>query len=156
MTEYEIHVRKQYESLEKYDIVSDDVKFRKHFDKWNFFDFEKELKIIEGSSVMLKSPGQIFLYEKFEQEGGIKKVSYPKLAVFLNYLPCDQTVEVEWFDFRRTWESNRKYKYLSKGEEREYYYMDSSSMIKSQPQWSDYLMIYGVWDKSPNWKGLKK
>ena len=59
---------------DKYLSVNNNDEFRKHFDKWNFFDCEKSLE----------NTGQIFLFEHFVTNGSNNhQVYYPKLAVFL-------------------------------------------------------------------------
>lgn len=141
-------IRKLYSNLDKHIFIGDDdtkPEFRKHFDKWNFWEYNKR------GIGSLKEPGQIFLYESFEDD----KIIYPKIGIFLNYLPCDQTIEVEWVNKRRNWEYKKKYTSEYKGETLYYEYVDLPTIIQSQPQWNDHLLIYGVWDKLPNWKTLK-
>ena len=94
--------------------------FNKHFDKYNFFEFNSNLH------VELKKPGQIFLFEIYNHDH--QTISYPKIGIFLNYLPCDQTLELEWATYRRTWEYNRKYKSKDyQGTERQYHFGDLQS-----------------------------
>jgi hypothetical protein len=64
--------------------------------------------------------GQFFLYEKL-LDGRYKsnrphnhELFYPKLGLYLNALPCDQTVELEWVDRRRTWEWRVEYEHGGK------------------------------------------
>jgi len=146
--EYNKYIREEYNKYDRF-VNSDSDEFTKHFNKWNFFDYENVL------NVSLEEPGQIFLYEISYQS---KVVSYPKIGIFLNYLPCDQTLEVEWMNRRRSWEYNRKYKWNFRDLERDYLFSDLSSIhsIRSIPQWNDYILIYGVWDRLPDWKTLKK
>jgi len=81
--------------------------------------------------------GQFFLYEKIEDD----LLHYPKLGLFLNDLPCDQTIELEWFDIRRSWEYRQTYtgKMRDGTEYKAHHSMD----------------VYGVWDKMPSWKELR-
>jgi hypothetical protein len=74
----------------------------------------------------------------------------------LNTLPCDQTIEIEWFNIRRTWEYHQEFSFTSDKETRTYDFYDTSSLIQSQILWHDDLLCYGVWDKLPDWKTLKK
>lgn len=142
-------LRDEYISRTKWvkDIDDDEGIWDKHFKKWNFFDYQKQLNVV------LNSPGQVFLYERLEND----KVSYPGVGIFLNYLPCDQTLDIEWFDIRRTWELHKEISWVDiDGVERKTEAMDFSSVIQNMPQWSDYLLIYGVWDRLPDWKTLRK
>ena len=112
------------------------------------FDF-----IYGGISV---KPGQFFLYEKIE-EGAVPYLSYPRLGIFLNYLACDQTIEVEWFDVRRTWEFRvpcREYDIY--GKEYEAYVCDMPSEIKRMILWNDSMNVYGAWNGMPSWKELRR
>lgn len=117
--------------------------FKKHFKKYNIFNFKKSI------NKKLDKPGKFFLYELLEAPDSglvnkdISSINYPKLSIFLDYLPCDQTIEVECIDVKRTYEQNLN----------NYY---TPSKINSYIIWDDYMLIYGVWDSYPNWKELKK
>lgn len=96
--------------------------------------------------------GQFFLYEKLEDD----LLHYPKLGIFLNDLPCDQTIEVEWFDVRRSWEWRQTYTAkMRDGTEYEANPYDLQSKIERLILWHDSMNIYGVWDKMPSWKELR-
>lgn len=111
------------------------------FDKYDF--------ISNNYKLSPKIPGQHFLYEKFEYRSDSIVIGYPKLGIYLNSYPCDQTIEVEWIDHRRSWEWNLKIG--------EYFYVaEEKSEIKHLPLWSDSLNVYGVWDKMPDWRQLKQ
>lgn len=136
--------------------VVDKELFTKHFKNYEFFKTENP-----------KTMGQYFLYEKL-LDGRYKsnvphdhELFYPKLGVYLNSLPCDQTIEVEWVDYRRTWEWNLKFDYEVKdkdGVSKTYqnYFGELATEIERLPIWSDYLLVYGVWDSMPNWKQLRQ
>lgn len=152
---YENFIREELLKYDRFVSVSGNPDFNHHFDRWNFFDFDKILKI------RMDQPGQIFLYEIYDGTSGT--VSYPKIGIFLNYIPCDQTLEMEWMDWKRTWENNRKFRYNFRDggyhdTEREYNFFNvgSSLRIRSMPEWSDYHLIYGVWDRLPDWKTLRR
>lgn len=86
---------------------------------------------------------------------------YPKLGMYINALPCDQTIEVEWVDYRRTWDFNVKYtgEYKDKdGLSRTFQrnMCDNETEIERIPLWGDDLLVYGVWDTMPNWKICNK
>ena len=73
--------------------IVDTEKFQEHFNKWNFFDYEGTLENELGhlpysKDLSLRKPGQIFLFENLQDS----IIHYPTLAVFLDYIPCDQTV----------------------------------------------------------------
>jgi len=155
MDDFNKFIREEYAKYDRFVKVDKDDEFNKHFKKWNFFDYDNTLK------VTLKDAGQVFLYEIYDHDDNT--ISYPKIGIFLNYLPCDQTLEMEWMDKRRTWEDHRKYRWNYKdgsyhNEEKDYnfYYLGSEHSIKTMPQWSDYHLIYGVWDRLPDWKTLKR
>jgi hypothetical protein len=131
--------------------VVDKELFTEHFKKYNFLDSEYPTKM-----------GQYFLYEKL-LDGRYKsnrphdhELFYPKLGVYLNALPCDQTIEVEWVDYRRTWEWNLQYDHEYEGKVYKNYISDIPTEIERLPLWSDYLLVYGVWDTMPNWKQLRQ
>jgi hypothetical protein len=132
------------------DVVDKEL-FKNHFDKYNFFDTVKPTKI-----------GQFFLYEKLI-DGRYKsnvphdhQLFYPKLGLYLNALPCEQTVELEWVDYRRTWEWQAEYEYEHEGKTFSNYIAECETEIQRLPMWHDYLLIYGVWNTMPNWQQLKQ
>jgi hypothetical protein len=131
--------------------VVDKKLFTEHFKKYEFFNTESPNKM-----------GQYFLYEKL-LDGRLKsntphdhELFYPKLGVYLNGLPCDQTIEVEWVDYRRTWEWNTKYDYEYDGKPYKNYIGELPTEIERLPLWDDSLLVYGVWDSMPNWKQLRQ
>jgi hypothetical protein len=144
LTKEEINLKRNKEMfLSKEQYLALDVKMSKHSDKHDFFH----------TKVNPKVPGQYFLYEIFKnyQKSDDKYVTitYPQLGIYLNSYPCDQTIEVEWVDSRRTWEWNvRMSEHCWVAEE--------TSILKYLPLWSDQMMVYGVWDSRPNWKQLKQ
>jgi hypothetical protein len=136
--------------------VVDKELFNNHFKKYNFFDTNSPRKM-----------GQFFLYEKM-LDGRYKsnrphdhELFYPKLGLYLNSLPCDQTIEVEWVDYRRTWEWNVEYDYEVKdkdGSKRIFknYIAETETETQRLPLWHDYLLVYGLWDSMPNWQQLRQ
>jgi hypothetical protein len=131
--------------------VVDKKLFTEHFKKYDFFNTESPNKM-----------AQYFLYEKV-LDGSYKsnkphdyQLFYPKLGVYLNSLPCDQTIEVEWVDYRRTWEWNTKYDYEYNGKTYQSYIGQLPSEIERLPLWGDSLLVYGVWDSMPTWQQLKQ
>ena len=104
-----------------------------------------------GGNISVKT-GQFFLYEKIEDD----LLHYPKLGLFLNDLPCDQTIELEWFDVRRSWEYRQTYTATSvSGTEYKAHPYDLQSQIQRLILWHDSIDVYGVWDKMPTWKELR-
>ena len=136
--------------------IVDKELFTKHFKKYEFLNTTSPNKM-----------GQYFLYEKL-LDGRYKsntphdhELFYPKLGMYINALPCDQTIEVEWIDYRRTWEWNLKFDYEVKDKDGvpkiyQNYFGELSTEIERLPLWSDYLLVYGVWDTMPNWKQLRQ
>jgi hypothetical protein len=164
--DYEKYVKEIYSKFDKFQIIEEENKeFNKHFKLWNYFDYDDTLERLDGQIqkkfISLNTPGKVFLYEKLISEaysGSNQKLYYPKIGIYLNSLPCDQTVEVEWVDWRRTWEYNKNYEWVdNKGETKsngDFSYLPTQ--VQSLPIWHDYLLIYDVWDKLPDWKVLKK
>lgn len=131
--------------------VVDKKLFTQHFKKYNFIDTENP-----------KRMGQYFLYEKI-LDGRYQsnfphdhELFHPKLGIYINALPCDQTIEVEWVDYRRTWEWNLEYDYKHDGKTFSSYIGELATEIERLPLWSDDLLVYGVWDTMPNWKQLRQ
>jgi hypothetical protein len=131
--------------------VVDKKLFNEHFHKYEFFKTDSPSKM-----------GQFFLYEKL-LDGRYKssrphdhELFYPKLGIYLNALPCDQTIEVEWIDYRRTWEWGVEYDYEYDGKTYKNYIGELPTEIERLPLWNDYLLIYGVWNSMPNWQQLRQ
>ena len=102
--------------------------------------------------------GKFFLYELNTSSTSNKtdRVYYPKLGLYINSLPCDQTLQIEWIDYRRTWEWRTEYEYEYNEKTYKNYIGDTETIIQSLPIWDDTLLIYGVWDSMPNWKQLRQ
>lgn len=132
----------------------DDSKFTEHSKKWDFYKIDDKFDHREM--------GKFFLYEKVVyKQDRTAQLFYPKLAIYLNELTCDQTTEVEWVDYRRTYEWNIKYKYThtdKDGNQREFkhYLAELETKIERLPLWWDELLVYGAWDSKPNWKQLRQ
>lgn len=134
--------------------VVDKKLFNEHFHKYEFFKTNSPKKM-----------GQFFLYEKLldgRYKSNISNIShdhelfYPKLGLYLNALPCDQTVELEWIDCRRTWEWRVEYEYEYDGKTFQNHIAELETEVQRLPIWHDYVLIYGVWDSMPNWKQLRQ
>ena len=125
--------------------------FNDHFKKYEIFGPNSPSKM-----------GQYFLYEKLldgRYHSDIKhehQLFYPKLGVYINGLPCDQTIEVEWVDYRRNWEWRVDYDYEHKGKTYQSLFAELPTEIERLPIWHDYLLIYGVWDSMPSWVELRQ
>ncbi len=131
--------------------IVDKEDFTNHFKKYEFFETYSPKRI-----------GQFFLYEKLE-DGRYKsniphdhELFYPKLGLYLNSLPCDQTIEVEWVDYRRTWEWRVEYDYEYDGKTFQNYIAELETEVQRLPLWGDTLLVYGVWDFMPGWKQLRQ
>jgi hypothetical protein len=105
--------------------------------------------------------GQFFLYEKMEftYSRELKRreynIYYPKLAIYLDSYVADQALEIEYKNVRRNWEHRTKYTYLFKDKEYSNYASEIQG-VDTTILWDDDIYVYGVWDKIPNWKELKK
>jgi hypothetical protein len=144
LSKKEIFLKKNKEmslTKEKHDLV--DALLTKHSNKYDFFNVKNRPNKI----------GQHFLYEIFKDykknDNEYFTVTYPQLGIYLNSYPCDQTIEIEWVNYRRTWEWNIK---MSE----HCWVAEEKSFLQSLPLWGDQMMIYGVWDKMPNWNQLKQ
>lgn len=158
MGDYNKYVFDLYKSLDKSVSVKNNEEFDKHYEKWSFFGFSETLSKIENldNKIYLNKPGQLFLYEEYIHSN--EEINYPKIGIYLKDIPCDQTVEVEYINIQRTWENNKEYTFTTANNEirkdGKFYYLPS--IIRSTPIWDDDLMVYGIWDKLPNWKELRK
>ena len=110
--------------------------------------------------------GQFFLYEYMEFKSNRKSGShtllhYPRVAIYLNSRLVDMALEIDFFNVRRSWESKHEHKlsYTDRdGVERSYadYPSEIATKIESIILWDDSVNVYGVWDKLPDWKELRK
>ena len=130
--------------------------FTEHFKKYGFISTDSPNRM-----------GQYFLYEKIldgRYQSNLPhnhQLFYPKLGIYLNELPCDQTIEIEWVDYRRTWEWNLQYEHEYKDYDGSVkifnrYMGDLPTEIERLSLWGDDLLVYGVWDTMPNWKQLRQ
>ncbi len=147
LTKEEINLKRNKEiSLTKDEYLLVDDKMSKHSDKYDFFSWNK------GNSIP-RVPGQHFLYQIFKDyqksDNSYITITYPRLGIYLNSYPCDQTIEIEWVDHRRTWEWNIRYN-------EHCWAAEENAVLKYLPLWGDQMLIYGVWDSKPNWKQLKQ
>ena len=132
-------------SREKSIIVDNDDLFNKHYKKFSFFNNSPKIM------------GEFFLYESFIcSHSHDNKILYPRLGVYLNSLPCDQTIEVEWVNYRKTWEWRTEYKYSYNDKEYLNYMAELPTEIERMALWSNSMLVYGVWNSMPNWKQLRQ
>lgn len=126
----------------------------KHYHKWEFFNQNK------SCGAQLKQ-GNFFLYENWLSEGKPDAViTYPRIGIYLHSLVCDQTLEIEWVDYRRTIEHNSIINYKSEYAGKKYDSVTDVSEIPSKINsiilWSDSMLVYGIWDRMPDWKTLRR
>jgi hypothetical protein len=115
---------------------------------------QNEYDFLQGD-IKVKT-GQHFLYETIK-DGAITYLSYPKLGIYLNDLPCDQTIELEWFDIRRTWEHMLPCSATDiYGKEFTTYAGNYPSEIRRMILWDDTMLVYGAWNGMPSWKELRR
>lgn len=147
--EYEKFVKGEFEKVDKFQIITSSnlEEFNLHHKKWGFFGKESDTKDLK--------PGKIFLYEKYISDRPDERIYYPKIGIYINSLPCDQTIEFEWVDLRRNWEYNKKFEWNNNGTTKSSDFCYLSSQVNSLPLWNDDILIYGAWDKLPGWKELK-
>jgi len=149
LTKDQIREKKEKSML----FVETDV-FNAHCKKWDYIHGTNNLPAINS--------GQFFLYEMVLSDSrkatGNIQVTYPKIGIYLDAYSCDQTIEMEWIDRRRTWEYNAEFEWISDYDGKTYSTMVADGM-RSELQylilWDDEMLVYGVWDKLPGWKELK-
>jgi hypothetical protein len=101
--------------------------------------------------------GQLFLYEKgIWATDKTVTLSYPKIGIFLNSTIVDQTLEIEWAHYRRSWEYNRIFEYVYEDKTYKSTYNNIDTRIEQMILWQDDLLIYGIWNKLPSFSELKK
>jgi len=138
-------------SRERFIFIPDnDPIFNKHYKRYGFYEQHDRLNH--------RNFGMYFLYELAMHSSDLKgtKLHYPKLGLYINELPCDQTTEVEWIDYRRTWEWRTEYKYTHNDKEYNNYICDLPTEIQRLPIWFDGILVYGAWNTMPNWQQLKQ
>ena len=154
---YDSAISKYNKSFEIF-IPTDD----KTFDQFNFWGNS-------NSTHCNLQFGEIFLYQTIEwnKNGFVPdvytgKMSYPKLAMFLEFLPCDQTLEFRYINRPRTWMNNVEYisNPTTDAIRRNY---DKSSVaergaeIESYIPWGNSeIYVFGRWSSIPDWKQLRR
>jgi hypothetical protein len=131
-------------TIDIYEKIDNGKKFISHYKEYDIFNMSKHLEI-----------GQHFLYEKYlykRSKGNSSLICYPEMGVFLNTIPIDQTFELEWYDYRRTWE----YNISVTNDDSDMLMCDFPSEISTLVLWQDSLFVYDVWDKKPDWKQMRK
>ncbi len=150
LTKEEIQLRKN-KSRKIYTEEYDSNILTEHCKKFDFI----------GNKLSPSISGQYFLYETLtcgERNDGHKAIlTYPKLGIYLDCYAADQTIEVEWFDTRRSWEYNIEYEIpLSDGRMYHNIAADMRTELKYIVLWSDSMMVYGLWNSKPDWKKLRQ
>jgi len=105
--------------------------------------------------------GQFFLYEymeyKCDRNGDTHTIlHYPRIAIYLNSRLVDMALEIDFFNLRRSWENKREYDLTYKDKSYKHYPSEVFTGIENVILWDDSVNVYGVWDKLPGWKELKK
>ena len=143
-------IKEALESKQKYLIINDDEKFLKHFRKWDFFNNQDEF--------LHRNFGRFFLYEEVISAGrGKARISYPKLAIYINERVIDQVIQIDYIDYSpRTWEINSEYTTQHEGKLYNWSVCERETEINSLILWGNSnLLVYGGWNGMPNWKELK-
>lgn len=136
------NIEEAIKSREKVDKIYDQSK--------SFSDHRMKYSLISAyPHIELGDMGQFFLYE-LVTDGDI--IHYPKLAMYINSIIIDQAEEIEFVNMRRNCEYN-----IGFTNENGYKNTISqfSTKIDSVILWHNDMLVYGVWDKKPNWKELK-
>jgi hypothetical protein len=143
------------EQMQIFNNLEEAIKSRERVDKIydqskSFSDHRKKYSLSKiYSDIDLRDMGKFFLYELVI---GNKIIHYPKLAMYINSIVVDQAEEIEFVNVRR----NCEYRI---GFINENGYENNMSLLSAKIDsvilWSNDLLVYGVWDKKPNWKELK-
>jgi hypothetical protein len=132
--------------------------YKKNDWKINGFDLKnKEYEFLHSGV----KTGQFFLYEYMEynsdRKGGEHTLlHYPRIAIYLNSRLVDMALEIDFFNVRRSWEGRREYDLTYKDKSYRQYPSELFTGIENVILWDDSVNVYGVWDKLPNWKELKR
>lgn len=95
--------------------------------------------------------GDFFLYQIADKNG----ISYPKLAIFVKYMMCDQALELQYVDKPRTWMYNVKF--LSNPElDIKMPVSERATEFSYHIEWDDIMFIFGQWSHQPTWKELRQ
>jgi hypothetical protein len=139
--------------------------YKKNEEDWKMNGFDLNNREYEFLHSGVK-PGQFFLYEYMEYKsdrkcGGYTLLHYPRVAIYLNNRLIDMALEIDFFNVRRGWEKRREYEltYTDRdGNEKSYkdWPSEQPTKIESIILWDDSVNVYGVWDKLPDWKELRK
>jgi len=76
----------------------------------------------------------------------------PIIGTFMDYGVADQALEYKFVLPTRTWENNYIQNTTFKNDTMLH---DREIKIDSMIEWTDYIYIFGIWDKFPNWKEMK-
>lgn len=98
--------------------------------------------------------GDYFLYQKYIHEFDKEtnkykyKVSKPIMAMFLQWWPCDQTLDAEYL----VWLNGNKcgWKETAEGVR----WMQEPAKIETFAEWMDYGDLLGLWKHKPSWKEI--
>ena len=127
------------------------TEFSKHFKKWDFLstkDFKRP------------NQGELFLYEAVYVRDNKDVVTYPKIGIYLHEMICDQTLQIEWVDYRRTIECRKKFNYDFDVSGKIYNstsdLSDCPTEVRSMILWDDSMLTYGVWKTMPSWRELRR
>jgi hypothetical protein len=135
-----IRLRQKYKILENFD-----------------YDSQKLHSVFFGEEKYFQSLdiGKHFLYEIVSKDKNGYKVTYPEMAIYSKWMPCDQTSEIEYLPYPRTWMWHVEYLCNpEKGYHIPVY--EHPSSLKSHIEWNDFMYVYGIWDTKPKYKELKE
>jgi hypothetical protein len=97
--------------------------------------------------------GKHFLFQTVTRPvEGNGVMSKPIMGTFVDYGLADQALEYKFILPTRTWETNYLNRTVFPNDTRLY---DRDIEIDSVIEWSEYIYIFGIWDKYPNWKEMK-
>ena len=102
--------------------------------------------------------GKHFLFQTvaFHVVDGIQKyeMSKPILGTFIEYGVVDQAIEYKFICPPRTWELNHRHNNKF-GENKDISLYDLDVKVETVLEWSQFIFIFGIWDKFPDWKEMK-
>ena len=134
----------------RYDKIFDTVEIKTHIPKIDL-DIEKS-KYRDFDYNKLKY-GKHFLFQTVSFDDGVGyEMSKPIMGTFIEYNVVDQAIEYKLLCPQRTWEYNYRNRTEFQGGIRLY---ENDIKIESILEWGEYVFVFGIWDKYPDWKEMK-
>lgn len=134
-------IKEHYYNQHK-EFTDDDYKYYHQYSPWS-------------KNYQFPSFGQIILFQRISDN----KQYYPQIALFIDVLPCDMAHEFHYVYRNRTWMNNNFYERTISSDSMTYetHYWEHGYAVNSLISWgSSNILIFGVWDKLPGWKEIRR